>query len=72
MLSTKLINLYSNIFALANYSAMSPVTPPAASPAAVVSMLFASAVFIKYKNLLLEIPGLATNSYVRTDSILTI
>ena len=72
MLSIELINLYSNMSALANYSAMSPVTPPATPPAAVISMLFASAAFIEHKNLVLETLDLAIGSHVTTDSVLTI
>lgn len=72
MLSTELINLHSNMSAPANHSAMSPVTPPAAPPAAVVSTLFAPAAFIEHKNLVLGTPGLATGSHVTTDSALTI
>ena len=72
MLSTELINLHSNMFAPANHSAISPVTPPAAPSATVVSMLFTLTAFIKYKNLVLETPGLATGSHVTTDNALTI
>lgn len=72
MLSTKLINLYSNIFALANHSAMSPVTAPAAPLATVISTLFALAAFIKNKNLVLRTSGLAIGSHVTTDNALTI
>lgn len=53
MLSTELINLYSNMSASANHSAMLPVRPPAIPPAAIVSTLFALAAFIEYKNLVL-------------------
>lgn len=72
MLSTELINLHSNMSALANHSAMSPITPPAALPAAVISTLFALAAFIEYKNLVLGTPGLAIDSYVTRDSALPI
>ena len=72
MLSTELINLYSNMSAPANYSAMSSVTPPAAPSAAVVSTLFVPAAFIEYKNLVLGTTGLATGSHVTTNSALTI
>lgn len=68
MLSTELINLHSNISASANHFTMLLITPPAALPAAVVSMLFALIVFIEHKNLVLETPGLATGSYVTTDN----
>ena len=72
MLSTELINLHSNICALANPSAMSPVTPPTTPPAAIIFMLFALATFIKYKNLVLGTTGLAIGSHVTTDSAFTI
>lgn len=68
MLNTELINLYSNMSAPANYSAMSPVTYPATLLAAVVFTLFAPVAFIKYKNLVLETPGLAINRYMTIDS----
>lgn len=72
MLGKKLINLYSNMSALANHSAMLPVTPPAAPSATIVSTLFALVAFIKYKNLFLETPGLATGSHMTTDNALII
>ena len=72
MFSTELINLHSNMSAPANDSAMSSVISPTSTPAAVVSMLFALRAFIKHKNLVLGIPGLATSSHVTTDSALTI
>ena len=72
MLSTKLINLHSNMSAPANHSVMSPVTLSAASPATVVSTLFATTAFIKHKNLVLGTPGLAIGSYITTDSAFTI
>lgn len=72
MLSTKLINLHSNISVLANYFAMSPVISPIAPPTTIVSTLFALAAFIKYKNLVLGIPDLAIGSYMTTENILTI
>lgn len=64
MLSTELINLYSNMSALANLSAMSPVIPPAP----VLSTLLAPAAFNKHKNLVLGTPGLATRSHVTNNS----
>lgn len=68
MLSTELINLYNNIFALANYSAMLPVTLSTSFFAAIVSILFTLTAFIKHKNLVLETPSLATGSHVITES----
>lgn len=68
MLNIELINLYSNMSALANHYGISSVTPLAAFFVTVVSMLFASVAFIEYKNLVLGTPGLATGSYVTTDS----
>lgn len=50
MLNTKLLNLYSNIFALANYFTISLITH-------FVSLLYTitiSTAFIKYKNLILK------------------
>ena len=72
MLSTMLINLYSNMSASANYSAILPITPPATFPATVVFTLFALATFIKYKNLFLETLGLTTGRHVTTNSALII
>lgn len=72
MLSTELINLYSNMLALANHSAMSLITPPATSPVAIVSILFAPAAFIKHKNLVLGTTSLATGSHVTVDIAFTI
>ena len=72
MLSTELINLHSNMSAPANHSAMSPVTSPTVPPAAVISILFASAAFIEYKNLVLGISSLAIGSHVTTDNAFTI
>ena len=62
------MNLYSNMFALANYFAMSPVTPSIP----VILILFALAVFYKYKNLVLGTPGLKIGSYVTINNIFTI
>ena len=72
MLGKKLINLSSNMFALANYSAMSLVipfaTPLVIPPALVIFTLFTLAAFIKYKNLVLETLILAIGSHMPTDS----
>ena len=70
MLSTELINLHSNMSALANHSEMSPVTPPATPLAVVVSTLFALGAFIEHKNLVLRTLGLITGSHITTDSAL--
>lgn len=51
MLSIELINLYCNMFALANHSTMSPVIPPTTLAAVVISTLFARSACIKHKNL---------------------
>lgn len=72
MLSIKLINLYNNIFALANYSVMSLITSFVTLFSAIVSMLFAPTPFIKHKNLVLKLLCLAIGSYMTTDSTLTI
>lgn len=71
-MSIELINLHSYMFDPANYSAMSPVINLAIPSITVVYTLFASVAFIKYKNLVLEIMKLATNSYITMDSALTI
>lgn len=76
MLSIKLINLYSNIFALADYFAILPITTFIAIFffffATVISTLFASIAFNKYKNLVLKTLSLATDNYISTDSNFTL
>lgn len=76
MLSTKLINLKSNIFVLTNYSAISPIISSTAFsiilPALVVSILFIPVAFDKYKNQVLIILAVAINSYITTVTIFNI
>lgn len=60
MLSIELINLYNNMFALTNYCAILLVIPPVP----ILSILFVSITFNKYKNLVLETLGLKIGSYV--------
>lgn len=69
ILSIKLINLLNNISALANYSAMSPIRPLITFNAILKSILFASSLFIKNKNLVLGKSGLKTHIDMTPNNI---
>ena len=72
MLSIKLMNIHSNMFALTNYSIISPVITPIAPPVTpldlVISTLFVLAAFIEHENLVLETTGLPIGSHVTTEN----
>lgn len=87
MLSIELINLYSNISILTNYFIMSSIILAnyfvilsvilhvisfVKLSAPIVSILFTLASLNKYKNLVLGILSLITNSYIIIDDILII
>ena len=60
MSSTDLINLYSMVF-----GAISPVT----SSVSILSKVIILEAFLKLKNLVLKIPGLATSTYITTNNV---
>lgn len=63
MFNMKLINIYNIMFAT-----ISPIT----FSVFVLSKVIVSKIFTKYKNLILETPGLAINCHIITDNASTI
>lgn len=76
MFNIKLINLYTNMFTLANHSAISPIISPASLFIAlftfIVSMLFALIAFNKYENLVLRISSLKISSHITLNNVFII
>lgn len=72
MLSIKLIYLYSNIFALANHSAILPITFPANLLIIIIFKLFTLITFIEYQNLVLDTLGLAIGTHIIIENFFTI
>ena len=68
MMSMELINLYSNMFATTNDSALLPIT----FPPPVIFMLIALTACNKHKNLVLGILSLKTSSHIIKNSEFTI
>lgn len=61
------------MFALANYSAMAPIIFPALiSLFSELFTLFTLVAFDKYKNLILETLGLATDNYITINNVFII
>lgn len=60
------------MFTLANHSAILFVTSLTTSPSAIIFTLFTLGALIEYKNLVLEIPKLATKSHITIDNSFTI